>query len=181
MIIRSFTEELGNFILDSERTDNKAPMQSREKANNHLEKSAFFLLRRAGQFAADLYASEIGTPGLTPRQFMVLQAVENKEGLSQTELVERTGIDRSTLADVVQRLLKKNLLQRRRTKEDARANSIRLSAAGRRALQATQPGASMADRKLLEALPTKQRKEFMNSLRQISNALDEYEASSQSG
>jgi len=150
-------------------------------AGSKLEKSAFFLLRRAGQFAADLYASETGAPGLTPRQFMVMQAVENEEGLSQTQLVERTGIDRSTLADVVQRLLKKNMLQRRRTKEDARANSIRLSAAGRRALQATQPGATLADRKLLETLPPPRRKEFMDSLRQISSALDEYEMAAQNG
>ncbi len=147
--------------------------QRREKSLRQLEKSAFFLLRRAGQYAADLYAAEVGQSGLTPRQYIVMQAVEKEEGLSQTDLVERTGIDRSTLADVVQRLIKKHMLQRKRTKEDARANSIRLSAAGRRALGNTQPGAVSADRKLLAILNAEQRKQFLVSLRKISSALDE--------
>lgn len=149
-------------------------MTASEYSTKHLEKSAFFLLRRAGQYAADLYAEEVGLDGLTPRQYTVLLAVEKDEGLSQTDLVDRTGIDRSTLADVVQRLLRKGMLQRKRTKEDARANAIRLSASGRRALESTQPGASTADRKLLSALSTAQRKEFMTLLRTISSALDEH-------
>jgi len=149
-------------------------MNQKVRNTKHLEKSAFFLLRRAGQFAADLYADEVGLNGLTPRQYTVLLSVEKEEGLSQTDLVERTGIDRSTLADVVRRLWRKGLLQRKRTKEDARANTIRLSAAGRRALESTQPGAASADRKLLATLPTAQRKEFLASLKVISTALDDY-------
>ena len=58
---------------------------------------------------------------LTPRQLAVLVTVAQNEGLSQTGLVDRTGIDRSTLADIVRRMQRKGLLQRRRTKEDARA------------------------------------------------------------
>ena len=95
--------------------------------------------------------------------------------MSQTELVDKTGIDRSTLADLVARLLKKGLLQRKRTKEDARANSIRLSAAGRRALQATQHGAAAADKRLLGLLSSPQRKQFLTALSQLSKALADHE------
>lgn len=144
----------------------------------NLNKSPFHLLKRAGQFAADLYADEVGSRGLTHRQFAVLLTVAQNEGLSQTDLVERTGIDRSTLADLVGRLLKKGLLQRKRTKEDARANAIRLSAAGRRALMATQPGAATADKRLLNLLPTDQRKEFLAALGVISEALEDLSADS---
>jgi DNA-binding MarR family transcriptional regulator len=48
------------------------------------------------------------------------------EGLSQTGIVARTGIDRSTLADLVRRLQRKGLLQRRRTKDDARAYAVKM-------------------------------------------------------
>ena len=58
---------------------------------------------------------------LTPRQLAVIITVAQNEGLSQTGILDATGIDRSTLADVVRRLTKKRLLQRRRTREDARA------------------------------------------------------------
>ncbi len=138
-----------------------------------LNKSPYHLLRRAWQFAGDIYAQEVGENGLTHRQFTVLLAVEQNEGASQTDLVSLTGIDRSTLADLVSRLIKRGYLQRRRTKEDARANSIRLSAAGRRALKTAQPGANTADRKLLRVLSTERRKEFVSALAEISEALEE--------
>ncbi|MFZ1102753.1 MAG: helix-turn-helix domain-containing protein, partial [Hyphomicrobiaceae bacterium] len=41
--------------------------------------------------------------------------------------MNRTGIDRSTLADIVRRLTRKGLLQRCRTNEDARAYAVRLT------------------------------------------------------
>ncbi|MEQ1711924.1 MAG: MarR family transcriptional regulator, partial [Hyphomicrobium sp.] len=55
----------------------------------------------------------MGAADLTPRQYAVLITVAQNEGLSQTNLVDKTGIDRSTLADIVRRMLKKGLLQRR--------------------------------------------------------------------
>ena len=139
-----------------------------------LNKSAYHLLRRAWQYAGDLYAKEVGDVGLTHRQFTVLLAVAQNEGASQTDLVGLTGIDRSTLADLVGRLIKRGMLQRKRTKEDARANSIKLTAAGKRALKTVQPGAVSADRKLMRVLPTERRKEFLAALTQISDALEEF-------
>lgn len=138
-----------------------------------LNKSAYHLLRRAWQYAGDIYSEEVGGVGLTHRQFTVLLAVAQNEGASQTDLVGLTGIDRSTLADLVARLIKRNFLQRKRTKEDARANSIKLSAAGKRALKSTQPGALSADKKLLKAVPMDKRKEFLSALVCISDALEE--------
>ena len=77
-----------------------------------LKNSPGHLLRRAQQYANDLYAKEVGASGPTPRQFEVLYAVSQNEGLSQTDLVHQTGIDRSTLADMIARMLKKGLLSR---------------------------------------------------------------------
>ena len=83
---------------------------------NRLEQSPIHLLHRAGQCAGEIFLTEMGAADLTPRQYAVLVTVSLWEGLSQTELVEKTGIDRSTLADIVRRMLKKGYLQRRRTK-----------------------------------------------------------------
>jgi MarR family transcriptional regulator, temperature-dependent positive regulator of motility len=108
---------------------------------------------------------------LTPRQFAVLYTVANNEGLSQTGLVERTGIDRSTLADIVRRMQRKGLLQRRRTKEDARAYAVKLTEEGRRVLRAADPAAKRVDQRILEALSGKQREQFMNELQSIVDTL----------
>lgn len=134
------------------------------KAGNQLNHSAMHLLHRAGQCAADIFAAEARVSGLTPRQFAVLMVVAEEEGLTQTDLVARTGIDRSTLADIVSRLLGRGLIQRRRAKEDARAYAIKLTPSGVKALREAQPGAAAADMQLLASLPPARRQEFIDSL-----------------
>ena len=103
------------------------------KNTNQLKRSAMHLLHRAGQCATDIFQAEARESGLTPRQFAVLMIVAEEEGLTQTDLVDRTGIDRSTLADIVARLLGRGLIHRRRAKEDASAYAIKLTSQGARA------------------------------------------------
>jgi DNA-binding MarR family transcriptional regulator len=115
---------------------------------------------------------------LTPRQLAVLVTVAHNEGLSQTGLVDRTGIDRSTLADIVRRMQRKGLLQRRRTKEDARAYAVKLTDEGRRLLRAAEPLAKRVDERILEALPAKQREQFIDELLAIADTLQKLSAPS---
>ncbi|HZP07753.1 MarR family winged helix-turn-helix transcriptional regulator [Methyloceanibacter sp.] len=140
------------------------------KTGNHLNRSAMHLLHRAGQCAADIFSEEARSSGLTPRQFAVLAVAAEEEGLTQTELVERTGIDRSTLADIVARLLSRGLIQRRRSKEDARAYAVKLTPQGARALREAQSGAVATDSTLLSVLPPAKRQDFLESLSLIVNA-----------
>ncbi|MEM1200655.1 MAG: MarR family transcriptional regulator, partial [Pseudomonadota bacterium] len=120
-------------------------------------------------------AEEVGPKRLTHRQFTVLLAVDQNEGASQTDLVRITGIDRSTLADLIGRMTANGLLQRRRTKSDARTNTVKLSAAGRRALSAAQPGAHTADRRLLRAMDSNRRRVFIDALAELNRVLSEQE------
>jgi len=145
-------------------------------AVGRLERSPIHLLHRAGQCASDIFQGEIGEGHLTPRQYAVLVAVSQNEGLSQTHLVEKTGVDRSTLADIVRRMLKKGLLQRRRTKDDARAYAVKLTEEGWRVLKATDPVARRVDDKILAALPGQQRERFLQDLSLIVQALGNIQA-----
>jgi DNA-binding MarR family transcriptional regulator len=144
---------------------------SREKTIEKLERSPIHLLHRAGQCAGDIFQSEMSDGNLTPRQYAVLYTVSQNEGLSQTNLVERTGIDRSTLADIIRRMLKKGLLQRRRTKEDARAYAVKLTDEGWRVLKSAEPMAKRVDEKILAALPTPERERFLQDLNRIVKTL----------
>ncbi len=119
---------------------------------------------------------EVGEGDLTPRQYAVLVAVSQNEGLSQTQLVDKTGVDRSTLADIVRRMLKKGLLQRRRTKDDARAYAVKLTEEGWRILKAADPLAKRVDDKILAALPGQQRERFLQDLALIVEALGKLES-----
>lgn len=144
---------------------------ARDSAGSRLEKSPLHLLHRAGQCAAEVFEGELGVGDLTPRQYAVLLTVAHNEGLSQTHLVERTGIDRSTLADVVRRMLKKGLLQRRRTREDARAYAVKLTDEGARVLKGCDPLAKKVDERILASLPGPQRERFLQDLNTIVQGL----------
>jgi DNA-binding MarR family transcriptional regulator len=116
-------------------------------------------IHRIAQIADNDLALDIETyaarlAGTSQRQIAVLRAVDEfGRAPSQTDIVERTGIDRSTLADIVRRLLKKDLLQRRRTKEDARAYAVTLTADGKRALADARLCEARVERELIEAMP----------------------------
>jgi DNA-binding MarR family transcriptional regulator len=144
---------------------------ARDMTVGRLERSPIHLLHRAGQCASDVFQGELGEEDLTPRQYAVLVAVSQNEGVSQTHLVEKTGVDRSTLADIVRRMLKKGLLQRRRTKDDARAYAVRLTDEGWRVLKSADPLARRVDDKILSALPGHQRERFLQDLHAIVEAL----------
>ncbi len=144
---------------------------ARDSASSRLERSPLHLLHRAGQCAAEVFQSELGSGDLTPRQFAVLVTVSQNEGLSQTHLVERTGIDRSTLADIVRRMLKKGLLQRRRTREDARAYAVKLTDEGSRMLKSVEPLSRRVDDRILSSLPAGQRERLLQDLNAIVQVL----------
>lgn len=147
---------------------------------DRLGRSPIHLLHRAGQCAGEIFHGEMRDGDLTPRQLAVLVTVAQNEGLSQTGLVDRTGIDRSTLADIVRRLQKKGLIQRRRTKEDARAYAVKLTDEGKRVLRTAEPIARRVDERILDALPSKQRETFIDELQSIVATLQKMSVASQS-
>jgi DNA-binding MarR family transcriptional regulator len=112
------------------------------------------------------------TGDLTPRQLVVLIAISENEGLNQTEVVERTGIDRSTVAEMVGRLVRKRLLQRHRSREDARAKVLKLTAEGQQVLAAAGPIAARVDQLLLAALPNARRAAFLEALQEFVRELE---------
>jgi DNA-binding MarR family transcriptional regulator len=137
-----------------------------------LATSPSHLMHRALQLALDIYAEETGADGLTQRQFAVLEAVSIKAGLTQTELVRMTGIDRSTLADLVTRMTAKGLLDRERSTLDARAKAVRLSADGAARLEAARPMVDAADKRIMGLLPKGQREAFLSQLAELAAAAD---------
>jgi DNA-binding MarR family transcriptional regulator len=137
-----------------------------------LARSFSHLLKRAVQYSVHRYNEEVGKSGLTHRQFTVLAAVDSNDGKSQTELVKITGVDRSTLADMVARLMAQGLVQRRRTKEDARTNSVRLTPLGKKMLKTAQAGAEDVDKQLLAMFSVADRKVVNDCLSELANAMD---------
>ena len=142
------------------------------KIKGGLAESPSHLMHRVLQLSLDIYAEEAGPDGLTQRQFAVLEAVSVRSGLTQTDLVKATGIDRSTLADLVARMTTKGLLERERSTLDARAKAVRLSEAGQAALEAARPRVEAADKRILALLPKTRREGFLDLLTSLTEAAD---------
>ena len=142
-----------------------------------LDRSPSHLLHRALQRALDIYAEEFGPGAITQRQYAVLAAAAEREEATQAELVRSTGIDRSTLADMAQRMIAKGLLERERSAVDGRANAVRLTPAGREALAAAQPRMAAADARLLKLVGGGgRRRAFVDLLQEMVRRSDPAEA-----
>ena len=102
---------------------------------------------------------------VTTTQYTVLVAAGEKDGLSQQDIINATGIDRSTVSQVVQLLIRKGLLKRRRTRHDARAYAVSLTDAGNDVLKASEPIVGRIEEALVEALPATRAKVFIANLR----------------
>jgi DNA-binding MarR family transcriptional regulator len=129
-----------------------------------LGQSPSHLLRRCVQFANDLFAREHSASDLTKQQYTVLAAVEQHEGMSQTDLVALTGIDRSTLAEMIRRMIDKGLLDRKRTEDDQRANAVRIGPGGKKALRSARAASDRVEKALLAGLPAADRTKFLRML-----------------
>src|ERR1700727_2312302 len=146
--------------------------KKQKSADGGLSQWVQHLLHRVLQLALDYHAEASGAAGLTQRQFTVLAAAGAGDGVSQSDLVRATGIDRSTLADLVARMIAKGLLERERSSTDARANTVRLSEAGRIALVEGGKPAAKSDARLLDILPPKKRESFLKTLTTLAAAAD---------
>lgn len=93
-----------------------------------IEKSIGFLLAKAHQRGWALFSEEIGRYDLTPPQFSVLAFLWQQDGLTQTELSDKTQIDRTTLGGLIDRLEKQGMVERRPHPQDRRAHLIYLTA-----------------------------------------------------
>ena len=136
------------------------------------EDTVIHLIHRAEQCAVVLLQNRTLEHGLTPTQIAILSALAARAGLSQTHLCDATGVDRSTMGDVVKRLVKKGLVRRTRTRRDARTNAIELTNHGQQAIAAVTPVATMVGEELLSVLPERGRKKFIQSLLTVIDALE---------
>lgn len=133
-------------------------------SKDHPIRSALHLVHRVAQCVEKAFQAELGDNGLTPRQLTVLVTIAANEGLNQTQIVECTSIDRSTVADIVRRLHSKGWVRRQRTKDDAPAYTVKLTDNGRRIVRTAEPMSKRVDRRILSTLAANQREPLIGAL-----------------
>jgi DNA-binding MarR family transcriptional regulator len=155
-----------NLNIDGQMNYGIEAVAKKARTYNTLD-GIIHLLHRAGQLADEEFMASLGGNGLTARQFVVMSVVARQGTPSQTEICDLSGIDRSTLADIVRRLVARGLLARRRTREDARMYAVRLTETGEKALADAAGAARHVDQAMLGVLSAPQRAEFESNLRRM--------------
>lgn len=135
-------------------------------------------LHRASQYVDDLFADAAARYGITARQLTVLEIIAQLDKPSQNDLCVRSGIDRSTIADMVLRLVTKGYVARRRSRTDARRYVLQLTEAGREVLDGALPIAREVEARVAAALPGEQRTQLTEGLHCIVRSLQTRDASS---
>jgi DNA-binding MarR family transcriptional regulator len=110
------------------------------------------LIRRLAQIQTSVFAEEVGDSRLTSPQFAVLDVLSHQGSIDQITLGRAAGIDRSTTADLVNRLVDRGLVERMRSRADARRNLVRLSPRGRELHQRLLPAVVRVGERLLAPL-----------------------------
>jgi DNA-binding MarR family transcriptional regulator len=123
------------------------------------------LLRRCQQRAVDIFMEAVAPARITPRQFAILATLARNPGLTQTELVAETGIDRSTVGDMIDRLVRRGLVRRQRSGSDQRANTLVILPAGKAILKRVHPAVDRAQQRIIAPVPPAQRENVLAALR----------------
>lgn len=145
----------------------RSTADSAESDHYRLAASPSHLLHRAEQLAADRFTQLVGDT-ITLRQFTVLAAIAEQPGLSQSDLARTTGVDRSTLADMMAKMEKRGWVVRTTSSSDKRAYSVLLGQAGGTLLSATMQHARAADAAILDLLPRTKGRTLLNTLSKLS-------------
>jgi DNA-binding MarR family transcriptional regulator len=95
----------------------------------------------------------------------LLIALSQRPGASQNDLVAETGMDKSTLKEMLGRMASRGLVERLRHPADSRAWALHLTSAALRLLAEVMPKVKAAQRDILAPLPEAQRPEFVRMLR----------------
>lgn len=104
---------------------------------------------------------------LTLPQTSVLRALMDRGIVNQTSLVAATGIDRSTLGEMLKRMASQGLVAAVRLESDNRNNLISLTPAGRKALLKSETALADAESSMMRMVPHADRQAFLRCLRAI--------------
>jgi DNA-binding MarR family transcriptional regulator len=110
---------------------------------------------------------------ITPVQYATLSAAHHNPGMDQRRLAEHISLDTSTMATVLDRLEKRNCIERRPTPHDRRAKSIFLTDAGLALLQAAHPSVQRAQERMLERLSPDEQAVFLQLARKVVDLSDQ--------
>lgn len=110
--------------------------------------------------------------GESPGRFATLTLIARNPGISQTELSHANGRDKSSLTPVVEDLVRRGLVQRKRVNSDRRTYRLTVTPAGKKLLTQLTRCARRHERNLDRVIGTRDRKRFLDILKRIAAEIE---------
>jgi DNA-binding MarR family transcriptional regulator len=125
------------------------------------------LIRRLQQISEAIFMKETEGFDITAVQYSALLAIRNNPGIDQTTLMEIIAFDRSTIGEVVARLEKKKLIERKIGSTDRRTKLLYITAAGSKIIKEVTPAVLRTQRLIVEPLSRSEQALFMRIMRHL--------------
>ena len=129
-----------------------------------VSKVAGHLIRRLHQQSVQVFQAQTQAAGfdLTSVQFAALNAIAEQPDIDQASLATAISFDRATIGGVIERLERKELLQRVVCTQDRRARRLRLTPQGEQLLTACRPVVDALQADILAPLAPDEREVFLH-------------------
>ncbi|MEV5531291.1 MarR family winged helix-turn-helix transcriptional regulator [Streptomyces prunicolor] len=109
---------------------------------------------------------------ITSPQFAVLNALAEEPGLDQRTVGARVGLDRSTIAEVISRLIRRGLLDKVRDPQDGRRFLLRLTEDGTRVHRKLVVRTARMNQVFLAPLSADEQAVFFDLIQRVSDAAE---------
>ena len=116
-----------------------------------LSKFTGSLVRRAQQCHVAVWLSEVSAE-VTSVQYAALEILQKTPGVNQRQLGDELDVDRSTIADLVARMVRNGLIERSDDPVDKRSYVLFLTADGKKQLASLRPRVEEVERILTARL-----------------------------
>src|ERR1700688_984053 len=131
-----------------------------------------FNLRMAQESAFQAFSRRSQEIGESPGRFATLTIIARNPGISQTELSLANGRDKSSLTPVVEDLVRRGLVERKRVRQDRRTYRLNVTAAGKKTLTMLTRCARRHERILDGIIGQRDRKRFIQILKKIAAEIE---------
>ncbi|WP_277187129.1 MarR family transcriptional regulator [Caballeronia sp. BR00000012568055] len=138
-------------------------MAAKNDQPDPLAKFTGSLVRRAQQRHLAVWQSEVSTE-ITSVQYAALEILQRTPGVNQRQLGDELDVDRSTIADLVARMVRNELIERTDDPVDKRSYVLYLTSAGKKQLSTLRPRVEEVERILTAKLTAAEGRELRRLL-----------------
>src|ERR1700691_5368402 len=133
---------------------------------SNLEDHLGYHLRCLSNFVSQSFAEKLESEDVSVAQWVVMRVLYDNEDATLNEEEEEVVVDKSALSRMVERLVQKNLVNRKEG-GDRRSVSLTLTSAGKRLVPKLAKLADENDKAFFSSLSQKQRNELLKTIRQL--------------